>query len=156
MDLTVPSYNYVTLEYERADDHQGSRSVTYGFCFEPFESADWFHVFGGWQDGKLYFPGGVRGYREGYLVGGGVKQWLNESSTIHARMGYVHSKTKIRGARLPFPPYTELGTVLVPTEGRYLEVGGRTVLRPRWELIGFASHVSAGGFIRRFLWLTLE
>lgn len=103
IDLTKPSYNYVSLEYEVADDHDGSNAVTYGFCFEPVKDHDWLHIFGGWQEGNLDLSMGVRAKREGYLVGGGFKHYLNERSTVHARIGYVDSTTRIRGVRIPTP-----------------------------------------------------
>ena len=50
----------------------------------------------------------------------------------------------------------ELPTLSVSAVGKYIELGARTVLKPKLELISFASYVDAGGFIRRFIWTTLE
>lgn len=66
------SYTYVSLEYEVSNAHLGSEGWTLGFCFEV---ANPFHVFGGGQLTDIDLGDvapGVEGYREGYLVGGGI------------------------------------------------------------------------------------
>lgn len=67
------SYTYVSLEYERSNIRDGSEGLTLGFSFEV---ADPIHIFGGWQETDIDISKsiGLKGDRQGYLIGAGIKQ----------------------------------------------------------------------------------
>ena len=140
------SYTYVSLEYELSNIQQGSEGVTLGFSFEIAEP---FHVFGGLQDTDIDLGGGATGDRQGYLIGGGVKQRIGDGMTAQFRLGYVNSKTDISVPALG-AAFTDEG------DGHYVEVGVRTLPWPKWELDGFVAHFSLGQYDNVMLFITLE
>ena len=143
------SYTYLSLEWEHSNVHEGSRSLTYGFCFE---FADPFHIFGGWQEGELDLGSlsldGMtvtpEASREAYLVGLGIKQRVGKGKMIQFRAGYLDSKTEIR---VPIPDIPFAPPTIVEGDGYYFEVGIRTVFLPKWELHTFVAYYHLGGAV---------
>ena len=140
------SYTYVTLEYEYSNVYNGSRGLTEGFSFEV---ADPIHIFGGIQQTALDIGLGVNGDRNGYLIGAGIKQRIGRGKTMQYRAGYISSQTDINIYGLDMP-------IVVDDEGRYLEVGIRTLPWPKWELDGFVANFEVGEFNSTMLFVTLE
>ena len=146
-----PSYTYLSLEWEHSNVYEGSRSLTYGFCFEV---ADPFHLFGGWQEAELDL-GSQDGVspdvsREAWLVGLGIKQRVGKGKTVQFRAGYLDSKTEIV---IPIPG---VPPVVVEDNGYYLEAGIRTLPLPKWELDGFVAYYEVGDTTSEMAFVTLE
>ena len=149
------SYTYVSLEYEYSNVHDGSDGLTYGFSFEI---ADPIHIFGGWQESDLDVDeeAGIKADREGYLIGAGIKQDIAEGMTMQYRAGYLSSKTTVK---IPAHVAQLVGSPTRVTEddsGHYLEVGIRTLPRPKWELDGFVAVFEVGDYDNSMVFVTLE
>lgn len=149
------SYTYVSLEYEYSNVHDGSEGLTYGFSFEV---ADPIHIFGGWQESDLDVDkeAGIKADREGYLIGAGIKQDIAEGMTMQYRAGYLSSKTTVKIPALVAQLVGSPTRVVEDDSGHYLEVGIRTLPRPKWELDGFVAVFEVGDYDNSMVFVTLE